>query len=57
MGHLSEPFLAQCPQEQPVPHTDWRSVPLARVLTSDMLPGDVYAAGPLAAFEEQGPES
>lgn len=57
MGHLSEPLLAQRPQKQPVPRADWRSVPLGRVLTSDMLPGDAYATGPQAAFEEQGPES
>lgn len=57
MGHLSEPLLAQRPQKQSVPDADWRFAPLGRVFTSDMLPGDAYAAGPRAAFEEQGPES
>lgn len=52
-GHLSEPLLAQRPQEQSVPSADWRFAPLGRVFTSDMLPGDARAAGPRAAFEEQ----
>lgn len=43
-------------QKQPIPNADLRSAVPGRCFTSDMLPGDAYAAGPGAALEEQGPE-
>lgn len=56
LGHLSEPLHAQGPKKHPVTNADLGSVALGSFFISNRLPGDVYAAGPWAAFEEQGPE-